>query len=150
MINDQPIAHTVDGRPLFDNTPTVVAMLVYDGAQLAVIRRANEPGRGLIGLPGGYHMRGEKWQEAGAREVKEEIGVIIDPQRIVLQSLQTDKYGNNLVIARAPLERFVEGFQLDPNEVQEVLWINDAGFGDDWAFPLHFLAAARYFLGERK
>lgn len=59
-MTDAPIAYTAEGRPLFDNTPTVVAMLVprsKSPRQLLVIRRNNEPGKGLLGLPGGYHTR---------------------------------------------------------------------------------------------
>ncbi|QWK78586.1 NUDIX domain-containing protein [Ochrobactrum sp. BTU1] len=150
---DQPIAYTKEGRPLFDNTPTVVCMLVPDRRylKLLAVRRANMPGRGLLGLPGGYHMRDETWQEGGAREVKEETGYSVDPQTAALQSLVTDEYGNNLVIAYANAP---EAFQLsiqDASEVQEVLWLESALTAEDWAFPRHYEAAKRYFeTGRRK
>lgn len=53
-MNDQPIAYTAEGRPLYDNTPTVVAVMVHHMGELLIIRRANDPGKGLLGLPGGY------------------------------------------------------------------------------------------------
>lgn len=144
---DYPIAHTADGRPLFDNTPTVVCLLVPDEAfrKLLVIRRANEPGKGLLGLPGGYHMRGESWQQAGAREVQEETGFKVDPQVIGVKSLVTDEYGNNLVIGYAnPPEELDDRWE-EQGEVLEILWLSDAGNPTDWAFPLHYEAAAKYF-----
>ena len=62
-----PIA-IVAGRRIYDNTPTTVFVLATNAAgELLVIRRAKQPGYGLLGLPGGYQMRGETWQEA-ARE----------------------------------------------------------------------------------
>jgi ADP-ribose pyrophosphatase YjhB (NUDIX family) len=33
-------------------------------------------------LPGGYQMLGQTWQEAGAREVLEETGVVIFPEAL--------------------------------------------------------------------
>ena len=35
-MTDQPIAHTADGRPIYDNTPTVVATLAFDGSDLTI------------------------------------------------------------------------------------------------------------------
>lgn len=130
----------------YDNTPTVVAVLVFvDSEHLLVVRRNNEPGKGLLGLPGGYHMRGETWQEAGAREVLEETGYAIDPESLNLVSMVTDEYGNNLVIAMAyncwvSLEGCPDG------EVQEVLLLKSAGAASDWAFPRHYAAAVDAFL----
>ncbi len=139
---DEPIAHTEDGRPIYDNTPTVVAVLANnDEGRLLVIRRANQPGHGLLGLPGGYHMRGETWQQAGAREVFEETGYRIDPAALRLVSMETDEYGNNLVIARArqPIAGGGEG----DGEAMEVLFVSEAGPAGEWAFPRHHAAAAK-------
>lgn len=150
---DQPIAYTKEGRPLFDNTPTVVCMLVPDHRylKLLVVRRANMPGRGLLGLPGGYHMRDETWQEGGVREVREETGYHVDPRTAALQSLTTDEYGNNLVIAYANAPEAFHLSAQDQSEVQEVLWLESALTPEDWAFPRHYEAAKRYFeTGRRK
>ena len=144
---DQPIAHTADGRPLFDNTPTVVCLLVPDTChrKLLVVRRANDPGKGLLGLPGGYHMRGETWQLAGAREVAEETGYYVDPRQVLLSSVETDEYGNNLVIAIASSPETSLPEQWDRTEVEETLWLDGLGKPEEWAFPRHYQAAASYF-----
>ncbi|WPM81349.1 NUDIX domain-containing protein [Brucella pseudintermedia] len=149
---DQPIAHTADGRPLFDNTPTVVCLLVPDKSnkKLLIVRRANEPGKGLLGLPGGYHMRGESWQQAGAREVAEETGYYVDPRRVSLFSFKTDEYGNNLVIAFTDPPETSLPEQLDRTEVEEVLWIDNPLKAEDWAFPRHFAAVEQYFALQKQ
>lgn len=144
-MTDQPIAFTAEGHPLFDNTPTVVCVIVenIDGRVLAV-RRANEPGKGLLGLPGGYHMRGESWQEAGAREVLEETGITLAHSHdLCVQSLATDEYGNNLIIARYPYLVNQTGAPQD-GEAQEVLWLRDEHDGE-WAFPRHESAVSDFF-----
>lgn len=146
-VNDTPIAHREDGSPIFDNTPTVVCMMMRDGnGKIVAVRRNNEPGRGLLGLPGGYHMRGETWQEAGARELFEETGFVVDPQFIfMVQEPVTDEYGNNLVIA-SYFGEMIEGADLPvrdtsftlPEEVQEVVFLDEPGDVIDWAFPRHY------------
>lgn len=150
-VNDNPIAYREDGSPIFDNTPTVVCMMVRtEEGKIIAVRRNNEPGKGLIGLPGGYHMRGETWQEAGARELFEETGFVVDPSAIgIADDIVTDEYGNNLIFAtyfggkkstRYPntddMVRDVS-FQT-PDEVQEVLFLDGAGEATDWAFPRHY------------
>lgn len=139
---ETPIAYTVKGRPLYDNTPTVVAVLAVVDDKLLVVRRNNEPGRGRLGLPGGYHMRGESWQTAGCREVFQETGYTFDPASMRMASFVTDEYDNNLVIAHNLGLLSETPTSYDKNEVQEVLLL-DGPPGDpkDWAFPRHYQAA---------
>lgn len=144
MPHDAPIAHTADGRPLFDNTPTVVCVVAFLNDHLVVIRRANEPGRGKLGLPGGYHMRGESWEQAGAREFLEETGYTIDPAALEVYSLVTDEYGNNLIIAKYTLELAADAPKAPTDGEGEVELIWDEDYNSmspyDWAFPRHFKA----------
>ncbi|MBN7759742.1 NUDIX domain-containing protein [Nitratireductor aquibiodomus] len=145
-MTDQPIGHTPDGRPIYDNAPTVVAVLAYVNAQPMVVRRNNNPGRGLLALPGGYQMRGETWQEAGCREVFEETGWKFDPTDMQFISMATDEYGNNLVIAENGKCLGHLG-EMDRKEVQEIRFISHPGDPKDWAFPRHYEAArSEYYL----
>lgn len=141
---DQPIGFAPDGHPVFDNTPTVVSVLAKIEDRLLVIRRNNEPGKGLLGLPGGYHMRGESWQKAGVREVYEETGFALNPNACKFISLVTDEYGNNLIIAENT-GAYVHFGEPDAAEVQEIVLIAQPGSPDDWAFPRHYQAAIDYF-----
>ena len=61
----------------YDNTPTVVVVLVPISDGLLMIRRALADGRGKLALPGGYQMRGQTWQEAGARECWRRLGSVL-------------------------------------------------------------------------
>lgn len=153
-MTDKPIGLTPNGRFVYDNTATVVSLLIQFGENhaLVVVRRNNEPGKGKLGLPGGYQMWGEKWREAGAREAKEETGYTIDPSSddtVTLISLETDEYKNNLVIALTSCDTAERAQPTTPDEIQEVLIISDAGHREDWAFPRHFDAAVAFFALSR-
>ena len=66
----------------YRNPLPVAVMLVPVDDGLLLIRRAVDPQKGKLALPGGYINHGETWQAAGAREVAEEAGVYIDPAKI--------------------------------------------------------------------
>jgi ADP-ribose pyrophosphatase YjhB (NUDIX family) len=77
-----PRACAACGNTTFRNpTPVAVVLLPVDDG-LLLVRRSIPPHVGMLALPGGYVNFGETWQEAGAREVLEETGVVIDPQEI--------------------------------------------------------------------
>lgn len=144
-MTDQPIAHTADGQPLYDNTATVVGVLLSAAPETIVaIRRNTEPGKGKWALPAGYHMSGETWQEAGCREVLEETGYVVFPANVSLLSMETDTYGNNMVFGlySGLIGQRRDSKYPDPAEIMEVknMTLNDA-IDAEWAFPLHKAAA---------
>lgn len=145
--DDKPIGHTKDGRPVFDNTATVACVLVRHAYGLVTVRRNTDPGKGLLGLPGGYQMYGESWRECASRELWEETGLNITGTRLVLREVVTDQYNNNVLFCSYPT---LIGDPPRPNEfeVMELKFISDPEQLqlDDWAFPTHW-AAAVAFLG---
>jgi 8-oxo-dGTP diphosphatase len=66
------------------HTIPCVGALVYDRrGRLLLVRRAHEPGRGLWSLPGGRVEQGETDHQALIREVAEETGLRVRPERFV-------------------------------------------------------------------
>src|SRR4051812_21478152 len=91
----------------YDNTPTVVVVLVPVRSGLLMIRRALAgEGHGRLALPGGYQMLGQTWQEAGAREVLEETGVVISSKTLRVVAVETtpDRRQNLLFCQSPPVE----------------------------------------------
>src|SRR3954468_2527798 len=89
----------------YQNTPTVVVVLVPLRGGLLMIRRALPgEGQGELALPGGYQMPGQTWQEAGAAEVLEETGVVIKPESLRVLAVETtpDRRQNPLFFQSAP------------------------------------------------
>ena len=63
--------------------PCVGAVIADSSGRLLLIRRANEPGRGLWSLPGGRVEPGESDEQAVVREVAEETGLVVTAGALV-------------------------------------------------------------------
>lgn len=69
-----------EGNPLV----RCVGGLTYDAdGRLLLIRRRNDPGRGLWSVPGGRVEPGESDAEAVVREMAEETGLVVEPGPLV-------------------------------------------------------------------
>jgi 8-oxo-dGTP diphosphatase len=61
----------------------VGAVIVRDGPQVLLVRRAHEPLKGEWSLPGGAVEVGETLQQAICREVLEETGLVVETVAVV-------------------------------------------------------------------
>ena len=131
---------------LYDNTPTVVVVLVPLRGGLLMIRRALQgEGQGRLALPGGYQILGQTWQEAGAAEVREETGVAVDAATLQVVGVETTPdRRQNLIFCQSPPVEHVGGFTHDA-EVSDVLIVHEPL---ETAFPLHTRVVARFFAGR--
>ena len=127
----------------YQNTPNVVVVLVPIRNGLLMIRRAL-PGEGFgkLALPGGYQTLGQTWQEAGACEVQEEIGVTLDPDTLRLLAVETTPdRKQNLLFCQSPIVAHESGFVHD-HEVSEVVIVEGSV---ETAFPLHTRMVQNFF-----
>jgi len=127
--------------------PVVISLVPLQDGRLITVRRAFEPQKGQLSLPGGYLEVGESWQEAAAREIREETSLEIRPSDIVLFDAVNTASGSLMLICRAPHRPL--GFDITTLthdvEVTEIVPI-----GSDFtelAFPTHTEAARDHFRG---
>lgn len=132
----------------YDNPATVVVSTVEVNGGLLMVRRALQDGYGKLALPGGYQVKGETWQEAGARELKEETGVIVNPKNLLLDRVITVEGGINLIFCFHLLKVSQETFTSDAESL-EVLVVDKLPDAADVAFTTHMQAVERYFANAR-
>ena len=138
-----PVQCTACARIHYRNpTPVAVVLLPVDDGVLTV-RRAIDPGKGRLALPGGFVNWGETWQEAAARELFEETAILIEASELALLDAQSVEDGALLLFAQAKARLSSElDWQIDPKEVSEVVILKEP-----WqlAFPTHTRQLQAYF-----
>lgn len=124
--------------------PVAVALLPVDDG-LLLIRRTIEPSKGRLALPGGYVDFGESWQQACAREVREETGVSIDAAEVRHVATLSPPDGTTVLIFGEVQQRRrkadLPGFTAT-NETSE---LTVGGPGETLGFPLHQRVYAEFF-----
>lgn len=69
-------------------TRTVDFVLIHND-NIVLIKRKNEPFKGTLALPGGYVDEGEDPLNAAIRELKEEVNVDVNSEKLKLVTIQT-------------------------------------------------------------
>ena len=105
--------------------PTAGALCVEDGRVL-LARRAAEPFEGRWDIPGGFLEEGEDPVAGLRRELKEETGLDVEPQRFL--GVWMDRYGGDST-AEATLNlywtaRIVAGDPEPADDVSELRWFD--------------------------
>ena len=125
--------------------PVPVAVAVQPvGAGLLAVRRGIPPAAGRLALPGGFLDLGETWQAAAARELREETGVVQDPDAVRLYDAVSAPDGTLLVFGLFPA--LGTAAELPPPPVtEECLGLEVLDEPVELGFSLHTAVANRYF-----
>ena len=122
----------------FLNPSAAVAAFIINGRQeLLVVRRAKEPAKGTLDLPGGFTDIGETAGQAVVREVMEETGIAVERADFLFSLPNTYVYSQFPI---PTMDLFFlctvkSGFKATPaDDAAEALWIpvqdlNPALFG---------------------
>jgi 8-oxo-dGTP pyrophosphatase MutT (NUDIX family) len=113
---DAPFRCRACGFTYFFNTATAVAgLLRRDDGRVLFIRRAKEPAKGALGLPGGFVDPGESAEEALRREVREEVGLEIASVRYLSSHANTYAYAG---VRYPTLDLFYDVVPIAPDTAQ--------------------------------
>jgi len=105
--------------------PCVGAVIKDRNGRLLLIRRGHEPGAGLWSLPGGRIEPGETDQQAVAREILEETGLIVTCGRLLGTAELPGPAG--AVIDVSDYMAVVTGGELAPgDDAADVRWVTAA------------------------
>lgn len=131
------------GNSTYRNPIPVSVILLPVERGLLTVRRAIEPRKGQLALPGGFVNFDESWQAAGVREVFEETNIQLDPHSIRDWWTRSTPDGMILIFGLAqPIRRADVPSDFDRSET-EALVVIDAP--QVLAFPLHNEAMQAYF-----
>jgi ADP-ribose pyrophosphatase YjhB (NUDIX family) len=127
----------------------IVLLPVVDEARrsgVVAVRRAIAPRFGHLALPGGYVDFGETWQEAGAREVYEEAGILIDAHTLRAVEVFSAPDGTLVIAGIAPplAEDELPRFAPNSESSERVILLTPQPL----AFPLHTELVTRFLNGE--
>jgi ADP-ribose pyrophosphatase YjhB (NUDIX family) len=126
------------GRVWYRHSAPTAGAVIVQGNRALVTVRAREPEKGRVDVPGGFLHEGEHPIDGLRREVKEELGVVVDLDVEDCLSMATHRYGEDgdFVLALGFRARLVSGEPQATDDVAEIRWITkDELDGTDFAWP---------------
>jgi ADP-ribose pyrophosphatase YjhB (NUDIX family) len=124
----------------FQDPKVAAAVLVEDGSRVLLVRRVNEPFRGLWTLPAGFVNGGEDPAEAAIRECHEETGLRVQVTRVMdIIAGREHERGADFVIVYAA--EVVSGEMAPADDADAVDWFEKGKLP-----PLAFEATKRVLL----
>lgn len=108
------------GFNLYVNSAAAVACLIFNaGGELLLTRRAIEPHKGTLDLPGGFVDPGERAEDAVRRELKEELGLE------VLRMSYLDSRPNEYTFGGITVFTTDLAFMIEPESLQNIAAADD-------------------------
>jgi ADP-ribose pyrophosphatase YjhB (NUDIX family) len=111
---------------------------------LVVVRRDVEPARGELALPGGFMETGESWKQAAVRELREETGLLAEPDEVLLFDVQSSASGHTVNIFALLPPRAADGLPEPTATEESTEWLVLTA-AQALAFPTHTDAMAAWF-----
>jgi len=113
------------GKTHYQNPSVLVATYVCVGEEILWIRRGIAPAAGKWAMPGGYMENDETPEAAASRELREETGIDVDPEQMILVSVSSILHmAQTHLVFRCHLDERPRTMTTD--EATEIGW-----FGDD-------------------
>lgn len=126
----------------FNPSSATVALILNDRNELLVCRRAKEPAKGTLDLPGGFVDMNETGEEGIIREVKEETGLDI------LHPLYLFSLPNIYIYSGFPVHTLDMFFLCDAGSVRHCEAMDDVA--DCFFMPLSEINPEEFGLGSIK
>lgn len=95
-----------------------------DNSKVLLVRRKNDPFKGMLSIPGGFINEGETAEDAMTREAKEETSLVVEPIVIlgVYSNPQRDPRMHTISVTF--ITRIVQGKEDARDDAATLQWIN--------------------------
>jgi ADP-ribose pyrophosphatase YjhB (NUDIX family) len=95
-----------------------------DNSKVLLVRRKNDPFKGMLSIPGGFINEGETAEDAMTREAKEETSLVVEPIAIlgVYSNPQRDPRMHTISVTF--ITRIVQGNEDARDDAAALQWIN--------------------------
>jgi ADP-ribose pyrophosphatase YjhB (NUDIX family) len=104
----------------YRNPLPAVVLMVHDDERILLVRRAVQPKKGMLSLPGGFLETGETLEECGRRELMEETNLHILDSRLLGVETDLTAYGG-IILAVLEVKEW-EGTLLAGDDASEAMW----------------------------
>lgn len=109
------------GHTIFFDPKVAVVTFVTDGDRVLLVKRLNDPGRGLWALPAGFVDADEDPKAAAIRETQEETGLVVAVDRLLdlLHRPDADGLADIVIAYRAHV---VSGMLAATDDADDAAW----------------------------
>ena len=134
-----------EGEPVYLTAQSCYVVLENEAGKWLFVHRAHTGYKdGMWGLPGGHVQPGEKINFAAARELREEVGIVVDPTDLVLSYIMQRNKRHEGIEDRLDLIFVAKLWHgtpqnVEPNHHSEIGWHNPDALPDN---VIDFMAEA--------
>ena len=95
-----------------------------DNSKILLVRRKNDPFKGMLSIPGGFINEGETAEDAVIREAKEETSLVVEPIAILGVYSDPRRDPRMHTISVTFITRIVQGNEDARDDAAALQWIN--------------------------
>jgi 8-oxo-dGTP diphosphatase len=95
-----------------------------DNSKILLVRRKNDPFKGMLSIPGGFINEGETAEDAMIREAKEETSLVVEPIAILGVYSDPQRDPRMHTISVTFITRIVQGNEDARDDAASLQWIN--------------------------
>ena len=95
-----------------------------DNSKILLVRRKNDPFKGMLSIPGGFINEGETAEDAVIREAKEETALVVKPIAILGVYSDPQRDPRMHTISVTFITKIVEGNEDARDDAASLQWIN--------------------------
>ena len=96
---------------------------IDNNSEILLVRRKNDPFKGMLSIPGGFINEGETAEDAVTREAKEETSLVIEPIAILGAYSDPQRDPRMYTLSITFISRIIQGTEAARDDAEALLWV---------------------------